>query len=401
VKWSVIKMSSNQNSPQHPLRLVLNQVKIAAENIPVKELLEVEYNGEVWGPIWRNHLKAHLDAFKEMIGEIRVRDIDSEMEWVAVTEHPYFQKRIQEPLPAIPKTEVGNLFYILQGGQKVGPFTKEQILEKINAYDLVMTDPISVDMGNNWIKVYQIEEFDRRLKNENLNGSKELTNLYENLRNNNVVGLKVLQSLSKDEATNPNYNFNNTTIEPQKRREGGGDLFETKWLALFVFAVVGIVAILRSWNSAPTREKRTPASIKEERVQKMKQQRSSSTSKRSTRSSSRAPASASPAEVVKKKPANRNSAKSVASRARRRLNRPRTRTSRSISNSAALKSVRSPASDKNDYYDNGDTPDELDPVRSQVSRETMDPESEYDSEQNSKEEPYYSPTMTRKPFRRR
>lgn len=388
-------MSSDNNSPQHPLRLVLNQVKIASENIPVKELLEVEYNGEVWGPIWRKHLTAHLEAFKQLTTQIRVRDIDSEMEWVEVTQHPFFQKRIQEPLPAIPNNKVGNLFYVLQGGQKCGPFTKEQILERINSYDLVMTDPISVDMGNTWIKVYQIEEFDRRLKNDQLNGSAELNNLYENLRNNNVVGLKVLQSLTKDDATNPTYNFNNTRIEAQKRREGD-DIFDFKWLALFIVAVIGIVSILRGWNTAPEREKRTPASIKKERVRKMQ---GSSASNRP--SSNRAPASASSAEVIKKKTAKNPSARSAGSLVKRkRLNRPRTRTSRSIRNSAALKSVRQPASNSNnDYFDDGSTPDEQDPVRSQVSKETMDPEDEYDKEQQ--DEPYYSPTMKRKPFRKR
>ena len=32
---------------------------------------------------------------------------------------------------------------------------------------------------------------------------------------------------------------------------------------------------------------------------------------------------------------------------------------------------------ENDYYDDGQTPDEQDPVRGQASKEALDPESEY------------------------
>lgn len=392
--------SSDENSPQHPSRLVLDQVRIAAENIPVKELLELEYNGQVWGPIWRVHLRAHLEAFKQITQQVRVRDIDSEMEWVYVNEHEYFQKRKEEPMPPIPKKEVGNLFYLIHGGQKVGPYTKDQILEKIQSYNLVMTDPISVDMGTTWIKVYQIEEFDRRLKNDKVEGSENLSHLYENLRNNNVVGLKVLQNLSQHDETNPSYSLSDTTIEPAKRKkDGSGDLFEIKWFALFIFAVVGIVAILRGWNTMPSKEKRTPASVKKERMEKVRAKRA-----QNRRSSNRAPASVKKNEKVNAKNVSRSAASTVKKpNRRRRLNRARTRANKPIGSSAALKSVRKPAS--NDYYDDGSTPDEQDPVRSQASKETMDPEREYDQDsyddKQQEEEPYYSPSMKRKPFKRR
>lgn len=407
-------MSSEENhSPQHPQRLVLSQERVAQEAIAVKELLEVEFEGQVFGPIWRVHLKAHLDAFKQLTHEIRIRDIESHMEWVQVTNHPYFQKRTQTPAPAIPEDQVGNLFYLIQGGQKVGPFTKEQILEKIHAYQLVMTDPISVDMGQNWIKVYQISEFDRRLKSERSNGSndgEDVSSLYKGLRNNNVVGLQVLQSLTHQDPTNPSYDLDSTRIDPKKKSNSLNDLVELKYFALFIIGLVGIFSILSSWNRP--RAKRTPASVKEAKSRQLEQERKANkaaqrAAKRAERSSSRS--NRAPASVDNHSSKKNTRLNQVRANNNRRINRPRSRTNRSIRNSAAYKSTRQPASagEDDNYYDDGDTPDEQDPVRSQVSRETMDPpdeyekEPDYDKEQNSEDEPYYSPTLKRTRRKRR
>lgn len=421
---------NDKNSPFHPSRLVLTDSKIKTESIPIGELVEVEFGGDVWSPIWQSHLKSHLDAFKELQKHIRLREFCSNQDWMHVSQHPFFQKRFQEPDPSVPQETVGNLFYLLKGGLKVGPFTKDQIEQKINRFDLMMTDSISTDMGKTWIKVYQIPEFDRRLnqnENQNLGG---VDNLYAKLRNNNVAGLKVLQGLNRYDSTSPSYDLQSTKLEsspkkavnqhidspatqtshesdnnesaveePQARKEEGG---QGKWFALFVIAFVGIVTILRMWNtsSAP---KRTPASIKKEKAMEMKKTSRSNYKKKSANKiakkrpkvTNRAPASASSAASTNR-PARKNVQK-----ARQRINqirRARTRTRTPITNSRAYKSVknndrdRAPASvtdgydesqyndnPNNDSYDDGSTPDEQDPVRSQVSKETLDPEEEYDS----------------------
>ena len=133
------------------------------------------------GPIWCTHLKSHLEAFKVLTKQLRVRDIGSEMEWIEVKQHPFFQKG---PKTSYRRYQKDKLAIFLHSRVDKKLVLLQKILrKKINSYELVMTDPISVDMGNNWIKVYQIEEFDRRLTNDQINGSAELENLYENLRN--------------------------------------------------------------------------------------------------------------------------------------------------------------------------------------------------------------------------
>lgn len=417
----LVFMSSEENlAPNHPARLILSPERIQAESIPAKELMEVEFEGGVFGPIWRVHLKAHIDAFKQLTQSLRVRDIDTQMEWVPLTLHPYFQKRTKEPMPSVPDSQVGNLFYLIQGGQKVGPFTKEQILEKINAYQLVMTDPISLDMGQSWIKVYQITEFDRRLKGESdpshSNGD-NVNSLYQGLRNNNVVGLQVLQSLTQPDPTNPHYDMDSTRIDPKKKSSGFSDIVELKYLALFIIGLVGIFSLLSSWNRP--RSKRTPASIKQEKSRELEKKKRKdqanlrAESRKSNRAntnrtrSNRAPASVQPKSEDH---GYKGRAKRAAALNNRKINRPRSRTDRSIRNSAAFRSTRRPASNsenanentsQDDYYDDGETPDEQDPVRSQVSKETMDPAEEYDNEQQSEEEPYYSPTLKSKRRTRR
>lgn len=424
---------NDKNSPFHPSRLVLTDSKIKTESIPIGELVEVEFGGDVWSPIWQSHLKSHLDAFKELQKFIRLREFCSNQDWMHVSQHPFFQKRFQEPDPSVPQETVGNLFYLLKGGLKVGPFTKDQIEQKINRFDLMMTDSISTDMGKTWIKVYQIPEFDRRLnqnENQNLGG---VDNLYAKLRNNNVAGLKVLQGLNRYDSTSPSYDLQSTKLQsnpkkninqqidstsvdtnpnseidevkvekPKARKEEEGG--QGKWFALFVIAFVGIVTILRMWNTS-SEPKRTPASIKKEKAMEMKKTSRSNYKKKSENKvankkpkvTKRAPASTK-APTSAARPARKNLQK-----ARQRINqirRARTRTKTPITRSRAYKSVknldddrRAPASvtdsydesqyndnPDNDAYDDGSTPDEQDPVRSQVSKETLDPEEEYDSE---------------------
>ena len=441
----------DKHSPHHPSRLVLSQEKIEESSIKTIELVEVEYGEEVWGPIWRNHLKVHLDMFSELSSQLRVRDVNTEMAWLEINQHPFFQKRHTDPLPHVNKDQVGDLFYLIQAGQKIGPFTKEQINDRIENLKLKMTDTISLDMGRTWVKVYQISEFDQRLKEKSTQdeeGVQSVEALYEQLRKTNVTGLKVLKNLSQQDSTNPSYDISNTTVasnyrapKPKKEKKEKPpkrdfDYSQFKWFALFVVAFVGILGILRMWNT-PESDRR-PASVeakkgsiqeaKKKRKEKIKikedqkkKQAKTVINKRPDPKSARRPAS------IRK-----NRARAQRSTNNIRMNRSRTRrrarANRPITNSRAFKSTqrennRAPASedynddnyydDKDDYkeeYDDGTVTDENDPVRGQVSKETLDPdldsddsyedEKEYSNDdyqdQNSEEEVFYSPIIKNK-----
>ena len=55
----------------------------------------------------------------------------------------------------------GEKIYILVDGLKSGPFSKDQICEMVEAHDLLVTDPVSVD-GVEWFNLHQWSAFDRR-----------------------------------------------------------------------------------------------------------------------------------------------------------------------------------------------------------------------------------------------
>src|SRR5690606_906368 len=53
-------------------------------------------------------------------------------------------------------------FWIMHQGLKAGPFSYKEIDKKLEMDLLTMTDLISIDEGENWLKIYQIHQFDRR-----------------------------------------------------------------------------------------------------------------------------------------------------------------------------------------------------------------------------------------------
>ncbi|OFZ71755.1 MAG: hypothetical protein A2451_08295 [Bdellovibrionales bacterium RIFOXYC2_FULL_39_8] len=87
-------------------------------------------------------------------------------EWGALASNAALKKKQSMTFSAtieLPSTTMSKAnFYLLEHGQKKGPFNYYDILDRLQAQKLLYTDLISVNDSNKWVKIFQIKELDRR-----------------------------------------------------------------------------------------------------------------------------------------------------------------------------------------------------------------------------------------------
>ena len=76
---------------------------------------------------------------------------------------PEFQRRRPKLIPAQNLIK-NDTFLVLQHGQKTGPFSLEELQEKISTKEVSLNQEVSVDEGKTWIKLYEHHAFDRRAR---------------------------------------------------------------------------------------------------------------------------------------------------------------------------------------------------------------------------------------------
>ncbi len=139
------------------------------------EILGLE-NSEIWfllinnepqGPYSLDNLKEYLIANEDFPLNTMAAN-QQERQWKALHSYAIFSKRkpqlIETPL-AINSSES---FHVLELGRPKGPFTAEEILEKLSSSQIVFSDELSTDGGKTWSKVHRFEYFDRRTTKEDL-----------------------------------------------------------------------------------------------------------------------------------------------------------------------------------------------------------------------------------------
>ena len=143
-------------------------VSIDLKPLSPETIAQMEYNNHdlwlvkigsvVFGPFETESLK-HYVSDNEHLFEQALASRSDETEWKPFWEHTQFQRR--KPQIVQGSTYEGP-FWIMDQGLKTGPFTLREIDKKLEMEILSMTDHISIDEGHTWLKVYQIEGFDRR-----------------------------------------------------------------------------------------------------------------------------------------------------------------------------------------------------------------------------------------------
>lgn len=122
------------------------------------DLWLVKIDSIVFGPFETESLK-HYVSDNEDLFERAEACLTDETEWKPFWEHTKFQSKKMH----IVAENYDGPFWIMDFGLKLGPYTYREIDKKIEMGLLVMTDYISVDNGENWVKIYQVGGLDRRI----------------------------------------------------------------------------------------------------------------------------------------------------------------------------------------------------------------------------------------------
>jgi hypothetical protein len=122
------------------------------------DLWMVKIDSTVFGPFETETLK-HYVLDNEQLFELAEASRSDETEWKPFWAHTKFQRR---KLQAVNGEEKDGPFWIMNLGLKSGPYLSRDIDKKIEMGLLGMTDHISLDNGETWIKIYEVSGFDRR-----------------------------------------------------------------------------------------------------------------------------------------------------------------------------------------------------------------------------------------------
>lgn len=397
-------------------------------------VFDLKIGEQHYGPIEAAQLKEFFLIHDDLAEEAQVKRTSEEL-YTSYFEHPHFQRRRPQLVRQQSLEDVEQEYlWVLKDGQKNGPYTKTQLNEQVESSQLLRTDLVSLDEGQTWQRLYEIEEFDRRkLESNQLPATPEGQVFVNSLRETRSQLARAGHQREEDEAlTGLAYigNLRNGKgVEGEKRvpRPIGAQVgkdqsasFELPkqvqepqwiWYGLFAASLMGIVALLLTWqDSAPKRStdgrsqngpaqmarEIEPEPTQQDQNQAPIQPRRSGQDNRNTSRERNQPneKEREPVDTFDSRP--------------KTISRPRTRTrtrTQSFRESKAYRQAQSrsaqqerqmeddPYQEDDYYYDEGDVPPEQDPVRSQLSRETTDPRNSWaDDLESIEDDPeYYEP----------
>lgn len=161
-------MSNNQAVLITYLKDILFSEEGITANVELREhIFEMkDTNDASLGFISLIDLKAYIFEHEDEAANYFVRNIDNN-EWIGVFEHPFFQRRRPQLVSLNTLDPESDLeFYILKHGQKNGPYEKFELVSMLDEKELLLTDMVSFNAGHTWMKLYQVENFDRRVLKE-------------------------------------------------------------------------------------------------------------------------------------------------------------------------------------------------------------------------------------------
>jgi hypothetical protein len=360
--------------------LVLNVNQVAVGNFKPHDLYMIKYEGEVKGPILASDLKSFIEANHDYFTKAEVCRLDlynkeNQKGWGLVYEQALFQRR----KPSLIAQEDNDLevfedLFVLKNGQKLGPFTFAEINKQLKKHELLFTDFLSFDGGHTWKKMHEIKDLDRRsLEGDHLPAKPktEILNHFElHQEINDGSLLKDLAALGSNK-DKENYNTKIKTVEVA-HTEMSSKLPgpETRRKVAYFIASFTFVLLLIWYNSAS----------KTRSVTKQNDEQTEATAKNGPSYKNRQNPNAFSPQNNLNKPAlemNNNSAN--------KRQRPSSIKRRSFRESNAYKQNErkmlddasvSDGANENYQFDDGNDPVVQDPIRSQLDKETIDPDSD-------------------------
>lgn len=139
---------------------------IAENNYTLGELWMVKHSDGIAGPFHTDQLKSLTDSEDAELESWEVYNLESE-NWQNFFKCPQFQRRVPQLVPLM-GLSTSDEFMVLSHGKKTGPFTLEQLEEKLAASEVLLNDLITSNEAEGWIKIHEHHFFDRRQKTDTL-----------------------------------------------------------------------------------------------------------------------------------------------------------------------------------------------------------------------------------------
>lgn len=304
-------------------------------------------------------LTAHSD---HELDKVEIRQIDG-ADWCLLFEHPFFQRRKPQLVPVSSLQEENDLtYFLLRNGQKAGPYEKEQLLSMVEEKEILLTDMVSTNAGHTWMKLYQAEGFDRRT----LKNSDQLPGLpfeghfnkiapspsAQNPETEALSGLAYIGNVKRGKVVEREQN--NHYKDEVTKTKGNSSIY--KWL--LILSVIGIGYFLYNIKNQLTSPFTPAPSPIGEQAEML------------------TPVEATPA-LVGERPADRplnqfNDSRRTGKFEEKSFKPIVPNRRKSFMESSKFQAIRNNDSDDGNYFYDNTSPIELDPVRSQVSKETFD-----------------------------
>ena len=296
-----IKLSNLQKDLQS---IKLTKQQIESGEFSLEEVFELEDNGNIVGLFWQYDLKDFVQQETSFNENARIRNFGTK-DWISLFNHPFFQRRKPQLIRPV-EAESDEEFFLLEQGQKAGPYSTDEIKKMLESKTALLTDMISIDGGQSWGKIYEIEEFDRRKidithnlpvtpEEDVLSSHKE--KVAEKVNNQDketdaIAGLAYIGNMKLGKVTDQQLNeIKEQEIKAQatKDDETNSKWIQMFWVGLFATSLAGIIWMFWPSENKSTSTKGTKLG-KIAPVQKLKPTKKWNSKKTAKKAPSRTPA---------------------------------------------------------------------------------------------------------------
>ena len=352
-------------------------------NYPRSEVFEALIEEKTIGPFWQEDLKDFVNDAGLHDSDTKIRNIDEDG-WMLLHEHPLFQRRKPALVGTSDINNPDNRYFLLRNGKKVGPFSNEELLSKIESLEILFTDYVSIDEGQSWGKIYEIEGFERRdLKPSKLpqmpdkgvlnNSLKDATNAVQKSKDNDqsLVSLAYIGHLNEGKKK---FHIKEKTSAEKEQSDLTTKSSSKSILFIGLLSMVAILASVYFFLLAPsetgTNFKKPIA--KDAKKIKPKMKKAKDVTKKVLKAKPTRTA-----KKVNKKPI-KIEKKKVISRSSESIKKAAFFKKKKLQGQTDLREVEVPPEA---IFDDNTDPVELDPIRQRISKDIIDPELEaYDEE---------------------
>jgi hypothetical protein len=385
------KFKINQTLKKDLSQLELSEEDLVSGDFPIEEIFKLKIDEKIHGFFWQYDLKDYAQQDTSFEDNTFIQKY-GKTDWMNLFDHPFFQRRRPQILNKI-ETSNSQQYFILEQGQKMGPFTIAEVKEQVRLKKAILTDMISLDDGHTWGKIYNIIEFDRRNEAQSLlphspekevlsHSAPEVKSKINTKNSDATESIAGLAYIGKNRP--PIIDAENSLNNEDKKKKAK---LRVAFISLAFITMISIFTYMLSSdgtkNTNITGNQNVQRDIKNKtRAMNAKKVKSNNARKVSN-------------EKLKAANVRKAQERKAARRNKIRNSTPfkSTKTYKKAASTRSKRFVEIKTRDdeyRNDSYDNAADPVEQDPVRRTLSKDTLNPEDEYndaqDEEQYNEEE---------------